>query len=76
MTAFAHGRKTPASAVDGGRLAAMHIRFAHWAAQQGTDNVPSAGDIQERFQCSRATAYRLRAAWAEVMGLSLEAPVE
>lgn len=50
----------------------MGIRFALWASS--LHSPPNAKRIQLHFGMSRATAYRWRQAWFDVMGLETRAP--
>jgi hypothetical protein len=50
------------------------MRFALWCASLQT--TPSVERIQARYQMSRATAYRWRAAWCHVQGQPTRAPTK
>jgi hypothetical protein len=63
-------RVNPADEVSGGANAEFYMRFTLWAME--LRQIPTATDIQRSFAVSRATAYRIRAAWVEVLGLMNE----
>ena len=50
------------------------MRFALWCASLQT--TPSVERIQARYQMSRATAYRWRAAWCHIQGLPTRRPAK
>lgn len=61
-----HASRRPADEVQGGILAAKHIRFTLWRAAR--QRPPTASEVMHEFSVSRATAYRLLAAYDEVTG--------
>jgi hypothetical protein len=60
-------RRRPADEVWGGSNAAFYMRFTLWAME--LQAIPTADEIRRSFAVSRATAYRIRAAWVEVLDL-------
>lgn len=60
-----HARKSPADEVNGGVHASYYMRFAIWMLAQKTR--PTWRAVAAEFGVSRATSYRLLAAFDEVV---------